>query len=210
MDALPPLTSLTQCAFCTHLNTAFATTCDICGDLLSPTLSVAVNDLMAPTQAIAHCRSCSRRLLLNNRSCAFCNALFSGSAVGSSLRFPRRHRNPAFTAPPLQPLPTSALDHLADTLITVLINDGQADRPQQPLLPHVRDRVLQPVVDNGEHGSGDESEGQCAVCLEPLRLQSYAQLPCCRNKFHLPCLQQWFDRRSTCPLCRHNLNETDA
>lgn len=118
----------------------------------------------------------------------------------------------ALPPPALSPHP-SALDTLTDTLITVLINDDRAfDRQLHPLLPEVRQRVLQPVqTSDSEGANGDDGEERvCAVCLEPLRAHAYAQLPCCHNHFHLPCLQRWFDRRSTCPLCRQNLNESEV
>lgn len=213
MDLLPSLNTLTQCAFCAHLNTSFATTCELCGDLLSPALNVSVAHLMNPTDAAGYCTTCTRRLLLNNRSCAFCNAFYHATPVGSS-PLPRRRFPPVFTAASLSSPPShpSALDALADTLFTVLIDgDGASELRLRPLLPEVRERILRPVerVDSdevrGEEDSGEEQA--CAICLEPLRAHSYAQLPCCRNRFHLPCLQNWFDRRSTCPLCRQNLNE---
>lgn len=220
MDSL-----LAQCGFCSHFNTSFATTCELCGDLLSPNLVLSVTGLLNPVHAPGYCITCARRLLLNNRSCTFCNALYNGSAVGSSLLFRRaQRRNSAFTAPlaPVMPhgTPTTpprrvdALNRFADTLITVLINDNGAQDAQDPahqaLHPDARERLLQPVNPDPENFAAGNAEEPCVVCLEPLRTHSYTRLPCCANQFHLPCLQQWFNRRSTCPLCRQNLNNVQV
>ncbi|KAL1823884.1 hypothetical protein ACET3Z_010662 [Daucus carota] len=51
---------------------------------------------------------------------------------------------------------------------------------------------------------------ECAVCLsefqdgEILRL-----LPTCRHAFHITCVDQWLERHSSCPLCRHRVSSED-
>ncbi|RAL37183.1 hypothetical protein DM860_004105 [Cuscuta australis] len=57
-------------------------------------------------------------------------------------------------------------------------------------------------------GSRDGLE--CAVCLsrfedpEILRL-----LPKCKHAFHVGCIDQWLQKHSTCPLCRHKISSDD-
>ncbi|XP_051131167.1 E3 ubiquitin-protein ligase ATL42-like [Andrographis paniculata] len=57
-------------------------------------------------------------------------------------------------------------------------------------------------------GSRDGLE--CAVCLakfedvEVLRL-----LPKCKHAFHIDCIDQWLEKHSTCPLCRHKVTAED-
>ncbi|VFQ63050.1 unnamed protein product [Cuscuta campestris] len=57
-------------------------------------------------------------------------------------------------------------------------------------------------------GSRDGLE--CAVCLsrfedpEILRL-----LPKCKHAFHVGCIDQWLQKHSTCPLCRHKIGSDD-
>ncbi|XP_055802693.1 putative RING-H2 finger protein ATL12 isoform X2 [Solanum dulcamara] len=51
---------------------------------------------------------------------------------------------------------------------------------------------------------------ECAVCLsrfedvEVLRL-----LPKCKHAFHINCIDQWLEKHSSCPLCRHKVSAED-
>lgn len=46
---------------------------------------------------------------------------------------------------------------------------------------------------------------ECAVCFEGIkRLQTYRQLEC-SHYFHKQCIDQWFQRKLSCPMCRHSL-----
>jgi len=50
---------------------------------------------------------------------------------------------------------------------------------------------------------------QCSVCLEGSTDGRIVKaMPCCRNFFHLDCLQTWLRAHRTCPLCRADLRET--
>jgi hypothetical protein len=49
---------------------------------------------------------------------------------------------------------------------------------------------------------------QCPVCIEVFGdtpLSNILQLPC-RHRYHSGCINTWFQRRDTCPLCRVPLN----
>ncbi|KAK9126553.1 hypothetical protein Scep_015399 [Stephania cephalantha] len=44
---------------------------------------------------------------------------------------------------------------------------------------------------------------ECAVCLGGLRdKDSVKMIPCCGHVFHQQCIDRWFDRHVSCPLCR--------
>ncbi|KAK9269008.1 hypothetical protein L1049_000776 [Liquidambar formosana] len=51
---------------------------------------------------------------------------------------------------------------------------------------------------------------ECAVCLskfedtEILRL-----LPKCKHAFHIDCIDQWLEKHSSCPICRHKISTED-
>ena len=48
-------------------------------------------------------------------------------------------------------------------------------------------------------------ENQCAVCFEDIsRLQTYRKLEC-SHAFHTRCIDQWFARKLSCPMCRTSL-----
>ncbi|KAI3995509.1 hypothetical protein MKX01_007311 [Papaver californicum] len=57
---------------------------------------------------------------------------------------------------------------------------------------------------------GSKQGLECAVCLskfedtEVLRL-----LPKCKHAFHINCVDQWLERHSSCPLCRHKVHAED-
>jgi len=46
---------------------------------------------------------------------------------------------------------------------------------------------------------------ECAVCFEDIkRLQTYRELEC-SHYFHVRCIDPWFARKLSCPMCRHSL-----
>ena len=46
-----------------------------------------------------------------------------------------------------------------------------------------------------------------SICLCKYKwLDNVIKMPCCKQKLHSGCLKEWFKSKSTCPLCRTNLN----
>ena len=46
---------------------------------------------------------------------------------------------------------------------------------------------------------------ECAVCFEDIKhLQTYRELDC-SHYFHVQCIDQWFERKLSCPMCRQSL-----
>ena len=177
------LNSVSQCHFCTHLNTSFATQCELCHELLSVENMVVITELTTPRL----CRHCGRRLLYNQRTCAFCNAHWAAAPIG--------------TVP--------LLDSLRMDLVRLTIVPFPHSPPVLPepvLSAPAREQYLTPIpVDSSCTTS------LCSVCLEVIAVMEdsqvdVVQLPCCRNKFHGACVQPWFARKSSCPTCREDLN----
>ncbi|KAK1396908.1 RING-H2 finger protein ATL4J [Heracleum sosnowskyi] len=51
---------------------------------------------------------------------------------------------------------------------------------------------------------------ECAVCLSKFQdIEILRLLPTCRHAFHIACVDQWLERHSTCPLCRHKISSED-
>ena len=44
----------------------------------------------------------------------------------------------------------------------------------------------------------------CSICLEPIN-EDNLEVTECNHRFHHICLQRWFERSNSCPLCRHLL-----
>jgi len=62
--------------------------------------------------------------------------------------------------------------------------------------------------------SKDEPLPSCSICTEPCTLTSMGsahhalQMPFCSHVFGASCIESWFDRASTCPLCRKDFFPT--
>ncbi|CAK9172736.1 unnamed protein product [Ilex paraguariensis] len=51
---------------------------------------------------------------------------------------------------------------------------------------------------------------ECAVCLAKFEdVEILRLLPKCRHAFHIDCVDQWLDKHSSCPLCRHKISPDD-
>lgn len=53
------------------------------------------------------------------------------------------------------------------------------------------------------------SETQCTICHNTMETNMVVRkLEGCGHFFHIACIDEWFERHSTCPVCRRNLLET--
>jgi hypothetical protein len=51
---------------------------------------------------------------------------------------------------------------------------------------------------------------QCAICLAQIETsQAATKINHCRHTFHPDCFNGWFRNNVTCPVCRHDIRETD-
>lgn len=51
---------------------------------------------------------------------------------------------------------------------------------------------------------------ECAVCLSKFQdIEILRLLPKCKHAFHINCVDQWLERHSNCPLCRHKVSSDD-
>ena len=52
-----------------------------------------------------------------------------------------------------------------------------------------------------------KSSENCSICFEDIILEeNLYQIPC-RHNFHIKCINEWIEKKDTCPLCRSNLFE---
>ncbi|KAK7324583.1 hypothetical protein VNO77_28257 [Canavalia gladiata] len=61
---------------------------------------------------------------------------------------------------------------------------------------------LPPLVGYGEHNV-IKRYGDCAICLEDFELGQFCQVfPVCSHIFHSNCIDNWLQKKLTCPVCR--------
>ncbi|KAJ0031219.1 hypothetical protein Pint_13242 [Pistacia integerrima] len=57
---------------------------------------------------------------------------------------------------------------------------------------------------------GSKQGLECAVCLSKFEdIEILRLLPKCKHAFHINCIDQWLEKHSSCPLCRHKVNAED-
>lgn len=57
---------------------------------------------------------------------------------------------------------------------------------------------------------GSRAGLECSVCLSMFEdVEILRLLPNCKHAFHINCIDQWLERHSTCPLCRHRVSPND-
>ncbi|PRW57997.1 E3 ubiquitin- ligase [Chlorella sorokiniana] len=67
-----------------------------------------------------------------------------------------------------------------------------------------------PTKQKGKGGSKlsllEDSEDICPTCLDPYTEDNPKVLTRCNHHFHLPCLYEWLERSSTCPVCGETMH----
>ncbi|PSS15577.1 E3 ubiquitin-protein like [Actinidia chinensis var. chinensis] len=57
---------------------------------------------------------------------------------------------------------------------------------------------------------GSRAGLECAVCLSKFEdIEILRLLPKCKHAFHIDCVDQWLEKHSSCPLCRHKISAED-
>lgn len=57
---------------------------------------------------------------------------------------------------------------------------------------------------------GSKQGLECSVCLSKFEdIEILRLLPMCKHAFHIDCIDQWLEKHSTCPLCRHKISCQD-
>ena len=49
-----------------------------------------------------------------------------------------------------------------------------------------------------------ESDDNCAICQEGMKDNEVRKVGC-NHMYHKECIDKWFERSNTCPVCRHNV-----
>jgi len=78
-------------------------------------------------------------------------------------------------------------------------DDPDGPDGDQPLQPFIRESLT--VVTP----RGAQCDDQCIICMEKFGQQEIIVLPCVHS-FHKTCMDPWLDEKSTCPVCRNDMN----
>ena len=62
-------------------------------------------------------------------------------------------------------------------------------------------RVTMKIIDIHKNNVGKEMEEECAICMEKQH-ENTCQTLGCGHYFHCTCLETWFEKNKTCPMCR--------
>ncbi|XVE85908.1 hypothetical protein DITRI_Ditri17bG0129300 [Diplodiscus trichospermus] len=66
------------------------------------------------------------------------------------------------------------------------------------MIPAQESMMLKKVnVEDGDDG--------CAICLEELKVESYASQMPCSHMFHSNCIEKWLKKKNNCPICRFEM-----
>jgi len=72
-----------------------------------------------------------------------------------------------------------------------------------PLSSEIRNDLTEVVVQN----DGEYCNQQCSICLDNFKPQEILTVLPCSHAFHRSCIVSWFEMKSTCPFCRHDLQD---
>ena len=94
----------------------------------------------------------------------------------------------------------------ADNNIELETNQGDQDKDKNGIKPEVNNEKNEVIGDKENDGSnqsdGDIDKDLCTICLEDIE-EDMSRLPC-DHVYHGNCIQPWFQKNHTCPICRSN------
>ncbi|XP_059316200.1 E3 ubiquitin-protein ligase ATL42-like [Lycium ferocissimum] len=98
------------------------------------------------------------------------------------------------------PVHNSTNLHIQDGLVRSVSRSSGIDKTVVESLPFFRFSLLK----------GSKQGLECAVCLSKFEdIEILRLLPMCKHAFHIDCIDQWLEKHSTCPLCRHKISSED-
>lgn len=50
-----------------------------------------------------------------------------------------------------------------------------------------------------------QEEAQCVICVENIEINTIQRILKCKHTFHYECIDRWFEKGYSCPVCRRNL-----
>ena len=108
----------------------------------------------------------------------------------------------------LEPIVTSFTINSLDNPGSILNSIRQNLRQEGVNINNLLSKTSQTVITT-QNFIEFESE-KCSICNEKYELNNIIRvINQCNHKFHSNCVDQWFSRHSTCPICRTDLNNNN-
>ena len=99
--------------------------------------------------------------------------------------------------------------HLRNQIVTNIITwTADAAGGGNAVMENVQVAPTQAQLDNALINIGS-SDNNCAICQDSITTAG-ARLRHCNHVFHRACLSNWFMVSVRCPVCRHDIRETQA
>ena len=102
--------------------------------------------------------------------------------------------------------PTDRRQRVGERLIRSLILEHVQQYQLLPREDVVTELRIQSLHRLPENATNDDDDSSCPICLMSFASFFSVNMQCCRQKFHRNCLELWFRRVNTCPLCRSVLS----
>lgn len=81
-------------------------------------------------------------------------------------------------------------------------------------LQNLRNQTTIEIVDDSDTENDNETSEEtnmCTICRnELLNGEVVRKINSCGHKFHIECIDRWFEEHNQCPTCRHDLNRTEV
>ena len=116
-------------------------------------------------------------------------------------RGPRTYTTTFNTAPGA--VNDATLTPLVDNLFNGIIAESLSNTRLGLSIEHLNaNTTTELFIGNDEETSEDEQDA-CSICREPFANSSIIRkINSCGHKFHLNCIDTWFQNQYTCPMCR--------
>ena len=139
---------------------------------------------------------------------------YAPNAIPQVLQTPPRAQSP-LSPPPLRRMPQDPLMEIlspfaTSDIIQLLTRFQSIPYPPPPMEPV----IVRPTADQIAAGTAievmDAEEDVCAICQDEIPLGSQVRtIRVCDHRFHVGCIDTWFQRDVRCPSCRHDIRELE-
>jgi len=93
---------------------------------------------------------------------------------------------------------TDPLLNLLSEIADIINNDNFTDNEQATINIDPKKYC---EIDNKLH-----SQNECPICLEEFKSDDVVYKLECNHNYHKSCLDTWFVRKNSCPMCKKNIN----